>query len=282
MKIIVFDIGGTDIKYGISENGELLSGSFPVRGAEGEPPLPDRIGEFVRQNLPDKVAVCAPGPFDFKNGISLAEHKLSELYKVQLGDIIRKAGAPDVFFVSDSGAFLLGMLSKTPEARVGRACGVTIGTGLGYIASIDGKLWVDDTEKPKNSLWCAPWKDGISEDFVSATAIRRRAALLGFENMSVRKISYIAKSGNEKLLKLFETMGEDLGQILSERAKTDGYERIFFGGNVTRSWELFKDGFERYCTLPYTVTDNADTAALHGLLWAIELGKENIYTYVEK
>ena len=282
MKIIVFDIGGTDIKYGISENGELTNGSFPVRGAEGEASLPERIAAFVAQNAPDKVAVCAPGPFDFKNGISLAEHKLAELYRVRLGDIIKEAGAPEVFFVSDSGAFLLGMLSMHRDARQGRACGVTIGTGLGYIASIDGKLWVDETEKPKNSLWCAPWKDGICEEFVSATAIRRRAAQIGFENMSVRKISFIAKSGNQKLLNLFETMGEDLGQILTERSKTDGYERIFFGGNVTRSWELFKNGFERYCTLPYIVTDNADTAALHGLLWAIELGKENIYTYEEK
>ncbi len=282
MKIIVFDIGGTDVKYGISENGKLINGSFPVSGSEDDAPLPERIGRFVKDNTPDRVAVCAPGPFDFKNGVSLAEHKLSELYKINLGDIIRNAGVPDVFFVSDSGAFLLGMLSKYPESRKGRVCGVTIGTGLGYIASVDGKLWVDETEKPKNSLWCAPWKDGICEEYVCATAIRRRAALLGYENMSVKKISFIAKKGDEKLLNMFETMGEDLGQILTARAKTDGYERIFFGGNVTRSWELFKNGFERYCKLPYIVTDNADTAALHGLLWAIELGKENIYTYEEK
>lgn len=279
MKIVAFDIGGTDIKFGILENGAMTSGSFAVRGGEGDPSLPERIGKFVEMHKPDTVAVCAPGPFDFKNGISLAEHKLAELYKVDLKTVILNSGASDVFFVSDSGAFLLGMLYKTPEARVGRACGVTIGTGLGYIASIDGRLWVDGTEKPKNSLWCAPWKDGICEDFVSATAIRKRAALLGFENMSVRKLSFIAKSGNERLLKLFDTMGEDLGSILTERSKTDGYERIFFGGNVTRSWELFKNGFERACSIPYTVTENADTAALYGLFWATKTGKENIYTY---
>ena len=69
MKIIVFDIGGTDIKYGIYENGQLLNGSFPVRGGETDPSLPERIAGFVREHKPDKVAVCAPGPFDFKNGI---------------------------------------------------------------------------------------------------------------------------------------------------------------------------------------------------------------------
>jgi len=279
MKIIAFDIGGTDVKYGICENGELTNGSFPVRGSETDAPLPDRIKLFVSTHLPDIVAVCSPGPFDFKNGISLAEHKLAELYHVNLGEVIRSTGVEEVFFVSDSGAFLLGMMSLYPEARQGRACGVTIGTGLGYIASIDGKLWVDETEKPKNSLWCAPWKDGICEEFVSATAIRKKAAEIGFENMSVRKLSFLAKSGNKKLLKLFNTMGADLGKILTERSKLDGYEHIFLGGNVTRSWELFKKGFEKHCAIPYTVAQNPDTAALHGLLWATELGKENINTY---
>ena len=279
MKIIAFDIGGTDVKYGVCENGVLTNGSFPVRGGDGDAPLPQRIKGFVESNAPDKVAVCSPGPFDFKNGISLAEHKLAELYHVNLGDIIKNAGVSDVFFVSDSGAFLLGMMSLYLEARHERVCGVTIGTGLGYISSIDGELWVDETEKPKNSLWCAPWKDGICEEFVSATAIRKKAAEIGFENMSVRKLSFLAKSGNEKLLKLFDTMGEDLGEILTERSKLDGYGHIFLGGNVTRSWELFKNGFEKRCSIPYTVAENPDTAALHGLLWATELGKENIYTY---
>ena len=279
MKIIAFDIGGTDVKYGVCENGVLTNGSFPVRGGEGDAPLPERIKEFVESNAPDKVAVCSPGPFDFKNGISLAEHKLAELYHVNLGDIIKSAGVSDVFFVSDSGAFLLGMLSLYPEARHGRACGVTIGTGLGYISSIEGKLWVDETEKPKNSLWCAPWENGICEEFVSATAIRKKAAEIGFENMSVRKLSFLAKGGNEKLLRLFNKMGEDLGKILTERSKLDGYTYIFLGGNVTRSWELFKNGFEKYCTIHYTIADNPDTAALHGLLWASEIGKDNIYIY---
>ena len=279
MKIIAFDIGGTDVKYGICENGNLTNGSFPVRGNDEDATLPERIKDFVLSNSPDKVAVCAPGPFDFKNGISLAEHKLAELYRVNLGDVIRSAGVSDVFFVCDSGAFLLGMMSLYPDARQGRACGVTIGTGLGYVASIDGKLWVDENEKPKNSLWCAPWENGICEEFVSATAIRKKAAEIGFENMSVRKLSFLAKGGNGKLLKLFDTMGEDLGKILTERSKLDKYERIFFGGNVTRSWELFQKGFERYCTIPYTVAENPDTAALHGLLWASEIDKDNIYTY---
>lgn len=279
MKIVAFDIGGTDVKYGISENGVLTNGSFPVRSLDIDTPLPERIGNFIRDNKPDKVAVCAPGPFDFKNGISLAEHKLDELYKINLGNVIRNAGAPEVFFVCDSGAFLLGMLKKHKEAREGRVCGVTIGTGLGYICTIDGKLWIDENEKPKNSLWCAPFKEGISENYVSATAIRKKASELGFENMSVRKLAFLAKGGNRELLNLFDTMGEDLGMIMTERAKTDGYRYIFFGGNVTRSWDLFEKGFERACNIPYTVTENADTEALHGLLWASELGKEKIYTY---
>lgn len=276
MKTVVLDIGGTDIKFGICDQDGFTSGSFPVKCSKGIL-LPDVLEAFIRKNKADRVAVCSPGPFDYRNGISHARHKLPELYNVDLKKILTNAGACDVFFINDCAAFLLGMLSKNLEARIGRSCGVTIGTGLGYIISIDGKLYVDDAEKPMNSLWCAPWKDGICEEYASATAIGRRAALLGYSNVSVKEIASVAQKGDKDILNIFETMGEDLGQMLTERAKTDWFEQIFFGGNVIRSWKLFKSGFERNCKIPYTVTDTPDTTALHGLLRAIEIGKENIY-----
>ena len=120
------------------------------------------------------------------------------------------------------------------------------------------------------------WEKGWAADHKKYI---KKAAEIGFENMSVRKLSFLAKGGNEKLLRLFNKMGEDLGKILTERSKLDGYTYIFLGGNVTRSWELFKNGFEKYCTIHYTIADNPDTAALHGLLWASEIGKDNIYIY---
>ena len=50
MRILAFDIGGTDIKCGILENGAMTSGSFAVRGGEGDPSLPERIGKFVEMH----------------------------------------------------------------------------------------------------------------------------------------------------------------------------------------------------------------------------------------
>lgn len=277
MRTIAFDIGGTDVKYGIIDNGEMNTGSFPVATANGEKALPYRICDFIKDNGADKVALCAPGPFDYKNGVSHAEHKLHELFEVELGKMVLDTGVKEAFFIHDAGAFLLGMISQNDYAKKGSHCGITIGTGLGYMNSIDGKLFVNEKLAPRNSVWCLPWKDGICENYVSATAISNFAQKLGYTGKTVKEIGILAENGDPVLAKMHEEMGEELGNIMNMQQEIDGFETIFFGGNVVRSWCLFKEGFERVCKIPYKVTNAPGEAAIHGLLYACEQGADNLY-----
>ena len=68
MKILVFDIGGTAIKYGICENGQLTDTSeVPTQARLGGRHIMDAVIELIqRENSrrtarPPPAMICAPG-----------------------------------------------------------------------------------------------------------------------------------------------------------------------------------------------------------------------------
>lgn len=278
MKILALDIGGTDVKYGyFSETAEEY-GKFSVIDSDGTERLPEKIIEFINGLETEHIGICAPGPFDFKTGTGLMEHKLKSLYHISLKEMIKSAYPwIETTFIHDSTAFVLGAICDNPALEAENFSAVMLGTGLGYAHAIGGKVEVNDSETPKNPLWNNAYKDGIAEDYVSATAIINRAKRFGDAFCNVLDIANAAKGGDYKLQKLFFDVGRDMGDILNIKQKADRFESIAIGGQVSLSWELLKDGFESVCNIPYHVVDNPATCAVKGIKYCVVNGKEKIY-----
>ena len=277
MRILALDIGGTAVKYGLFGD-ENEFGEFLVKDCDGVERLPEKITRFASKYDVDCIGICVPGPFDFESGTGLMEHKLSSLYKVSLRKMLEKS-VPDakLFFIHDATAFILGGIYNNPELSGKNISGVMLGTGLGYVHSLDGKVLVNERRTPVKPLWNRPYKDGIAENYVSATAIINKARARGYFFDGVKEIAQEARRGNQELAEIFSETGVQLGELIKAKQKEDGFEMLLIGGQVSRSWDLMRSGFDAVCSIPYDVVKDPSACPIWGIKYCVERGAEGIY-----
>lgn len=144
MKIVVFDIGGTAIKWGLMEDGRLESkAEFPSRAKEG--------GEIILQNLLsqlrqvesfDGIAISTAGQVNPRTGeIIYANENIPHYTGMKLAQILRETFSVPVFVDNDVNCAARG------EAYFGAGKGfqnflcLTYGTGVGGAIFLDGKIF---------------------------------------------------------------------------------------------------------------------------------------------
>ena len=258
--MLVLDIGGSFIKYGLSdEQGNLLAGSA------GQIPS-DANGEYghflevLRRVIAinrekesfRKASVCIPGPFDYFTGTSKMQHKFTALYGKTISTPFEEAGI-EVHYLHDSTAFLLG--EAEPEDG-SSPCGIMLGTGLGFAMMRKGKICVNPTQTPALTLWNMPWKNGIAEDYVSQRALLSRYG----EADSVKTIADAARNGDEKALRTFREVGQSLSEILSFLLPRLGCDGLVLGGQIAKSADLF----DLQIPVPWRVCQHPEETALRG------------------
>ena len=277
MRTLALDIGGTAVKYAIFSQ-ENTFGQFSVKDENGAESLPERIVAFIAAHPTACIGICAPGPFDFETGTGQMQHKLPSLYKVSLREILenRFPGIP-LFFLHDATAFILGALENKPDLRKENISGVMLGTGLGYIHCLRGKVEVNHSKIPLHPLWNMPYKNGIAEDYVSATAMIHRAKQEGYSFDNVQDMAKAAAKGDKGLLDIFSQTGAQLGELMDMKRREDGFEKLIIGGQVSKSWDLMKNGFEEVCRIPYELVAKPERCPLFGIKYCAEKGIEAVY-----
>ncbi|MBQ9263919.1 MAG: ROK family protein [Clostridia bacterium] len=272
-KLLVLDIGGTFIKYGVAdEQGRLMEstvGQTPSHADGSAQDFLDALRAILSETDGEgdiqSVSACIAGPFDFDRGVSLMKHKFEALYGHSLRPPFEEKHVP-VTFLHDSTAFMLGEYYDGSLTGADNACCVMLGTGLGFAWVKDGKVCVDETQTPSLALWKTPYRDGIAEDYVSTRAIQRYFG----KALPVKDIAFLARSGDTRAQAAFLTAGEHLSAILAEVITRLGCEKFALGGQIAKSADLF----HLKLPVPWTTTAHPDDAALRGVCRYAALGKE--------
>ena len=241
-RILTLDVGGTAIKAAVFENG------VPVRRLPQEPSCSDGslaeiIGAF--QHLIDAagkidgIGIAMPGPFDMRTGISAMTEKFGALNGLCLPELL---GRKDIRFVQDATAFLLGEMLRGKAGKFRRVGAITLGTGIGSVAAIDGKPLLNEELRPvaQYALWKRPFKDGVVEDHISTRGILARYPEAG----SVKEIGSLAETGDKRALEVWKTVGEDLAEVLSVWIEELSLEYVVVGGQIARSFRFFAGPLE--------------------------------------
>lgn len=260
--ILAIDAGGTSLKAALipeqpADFGEsgLLDRTFFTLAVNSDGTSEEILNSFrtlgmwgadlaQREKFTIKrVAVCVPGPFDYSRGASLMKHKYQAIYGIPLGpQIMEGAGhAYPITFMHDSIAFLLGAV-RSAAAGKKHLCGVTLGTGLGYAAMIDGKIQEHPTGGPVLRLYAEPYLDGIAEDYVSKRGILKRyEALTGLRDpqLSVADLARLTGNDDAAARKVFAETGTHLGRILLPVLKEYHFSDVLLGGAISKSAHLF-------------------------------------------
>ena len=277
-RILVLDVGGTFIKYGLAdERGHLLPGTVSQVPSHSE----DRAEKFLHaprailrdaRGTVDRAAVSICGPFDFDGGVSLMTHKFKALYGVDLRPPFREAGV-EVGFLHDATAFILGEYFDGTLSGADNACCVMLGTGLGFGWIRYGKVCVDENRTPAFSLWKAPYLSGIAEDYVSTRAIQRCYG----QAVSVREIADAARGGDRRAEEAFLTAGRHLSRIMTEVVGRLGCRKLALGGQIAKSAELFR----LELPVPWSETEHPEAGALRGCCRYAALGRERCVQTVD-
>lgn len=266
MNILTLDVGGTAVKYGVFRDEKEILGQFPVKDEEGKDGIVARLLTFCEEIQPDFLAVSTPGPFDYTTGTSLMKHKLHTLFGISLKELLaEKLPQMQMCFMNDATAFALGVLEEKPHLKTGNVACVMLGTGLGYANVRNGVVQLNYSQTPSSPLWNMPFLDGISEDYISTRALLQAAKDRGYTFSNIKDMADEAKRGNQSLLNVFYDFGRYLGLCLEQKRTDDHFDEVVVGGQISKSFDLMKDGFESATALPHSLVRDTATCALYGL-----------------
>jgi glucokinase len=248
--LLALDIGGSHVSAALCALDDLRVlqlTSAPLAGVSRFDGFVDLLYLLGREvGGPRRLAggaLAVPGPFDCIEGVSLMKHKLEWLYGRDLrGALAARFGwASDrLRFLNDAAAFLTGELAAGSARGANRAVGLTLGTGIGSAFAIQGKCVTEGKGVPPGGeIWNFPYGDGTVEDLISTRALKADYAARTGKPREVKAIAEAAVASDPDARRVFERLGNNLGQVIRDVIAPFQPEVAVVGGGMARSARLF-------------------------------------------
>ncbi len=273
--IIALDVGGTFIKSVIlNHSNDMLYHTlevFPAKAKESKEGIINHFIFIIKKQLMKLkmshakligIGFAFPGPFDYENGISyiMGIDKFDNLYGVNLRKELLKGMKQEssistkidndfrIAFDNDANLFALGEHNNGKGKRYNRAVYLAIGTGAGSAFMEQGDFVKKGNRVPKDGwIYMDPFGDSIVDDYISKRGILQLAQEMNVEiiDNEVKTLADMAINNHEKAREIFEKFGRNIGMALNKYIKRFEPEVIVFGGQISKSIELFESGIYR-------------------------------------
>lgn len=254
------DVGGTHISTAAVEieTGRVLPGTFFRVTYDHRQPASEVLDAWAgtlrgcMSAVPTGclgIGMAIPGPFDYRNGISKMQHKFPQLFDYSVRTaLLERLGSTDlpIRFLNDATAFAVGEAWVGAGKAVQRVVVITLGTGFGSAFLENGVPVVHANSVPKEGcLWHLPFKEGIADDYFSTRwFISTFEAKRGLRLEGVQALAELAPADKE-VQGIFDTFGTNLATCLEQPLRHFSADRLIIGGNIARTWPLFKSAFEK-------------------------------------
>jgi glucokinase len=276
------DLGGTKISTGIvDESGKVIQSlKIPTNVEEGSDAVISRINMSIDKVLEmsnlklhnlSGIGIGAPGPLDIEKGIVVYSANLPGWRDVPIANKIKEKYELPIRLNNDGNAAVLGEYLFGTGRGSKNFIYITISTGIGAGAVIDGKLFngansnalevghmTINTSGPK----CGCGNHGCFEALASGTSIARRAQkmidegretiILVQEKNAPVKAEYVfdaARNGDKVALEIIDTEAFYLGVGISNIINLFNPDKIALGGGVSTQMDMF------YSKMMQTVTE---------------------------
>ena len=211
----------------------------------------------------DGVGLAIPGPFDYDDGISLMKHKFASLYIKNIRKklaICTNFKAENIKFKNDAESFLLGAVLMKQDPSIKEAIGVTLGTGF-------GSAFYSDGDSADANLWCAPYKGGIAEDFISTRWFVSRYFELAKKEIKGAADLYNTINTDPFSKQIFTEFGETLCDFLLPLVEERKADTLVLGGNINRASKYFIEPLENAlsaASVRLIIAEGTEISALTG------------------
>ncbi len=237
------------------------------------------------------IGFAMPGPFDYPGGTAWFSgvDKFDNLYGINIREEIQKRlDLPDKFpirFFNDAACFAIGEAWLGDAAKYERVIAVTIGTGFGTTFIKNGIPQAGTEGIPEDGfLYHIPFGHSIADDYFST-----RWFLKTYEEKTGRHIKnvknmYEEAYADQAVEAIFKNFGTNLGNFLWPWLKKFKAGCMVLGGNISKSYPLFKHEMERiwkeYDVEPVVYLSKMDEDA--ALIGSARLCDDNFYSRLIK
>lgn len=239
MKVLCFDIGGTNIKYGVIEDYQILEKNmFPTNYKRGHIELTDRLIQTAKKVLkkyPDieGVGISCAGSINFEKGEMITppdaipqfgEWNFTKLFEEELGLKIVADNDVNSFAACEC---KMGAGKKYKTYLV-----MTVGTGIGGAIVVNNKIW---RGKDYNAGEIGRMLvDGIQwEKIASMTALIKSAQLRDLDVENGKQIFDLYDEGNKTAELAVSDFYRNLGKGIANLVYIFNPEAIIIGGGIS-------------------------------------------------
>lgn len=279
------DLGGTNLRTAVVDsNGKMLEKLASTTDlSQGPERVVDDIVHGI-EALRDKyaghrmtgVGIGVPGFIRMAEGFIVGSHNLPVLNHYPIRDAIEKRLETPVILENDANAAALGEKWIGAGRDVEDLVLLTLGTGIGGGIIYKGRVMhgavgmageLGHITVVPNGNPCGCGNHGCVEKHASATAIESMANLVALgENMSAKQVYDLAVAGEERAIRIFQSMGEALGIAIATLINTFNFPLYLMSGGVLAAWDFFYPALEAEVRLRSFTYRNTETRIGKALL----------------
>ncbi|HTJ48740.1 MAG TPA: ROK family protein [Cyclobacteriaceae bacterium] len=236
MMTIGVDLGGTNIRAGISKDG-LITHRLHSTLREKES-LSNTLGQVIDIIKPliepavEGIGIAVPSVVDTDKGIVYNVVNIPSWERVELKDILQNTFKVPVQVDNDANCFVLGEQLFGAEKDAKSIVGIVLGTGIGSGIIINGKLYTG-SNSGAGEIGYLPYLDKNIEYYCSSTFFS------GIKNTTAFEAHRQAMNGDLQAISLWHEFGIHLGNAVKAVLYAYDPEVIVFGGSITKAYPFF-------------------------------------------
>lgn len=242
-KVLCFDIGGTFIKYGLVENGELKNtGKFATARDNGEQVLQDMeaVAASYPQGFLDGISISSPGFADNKSGEIVSGNVIEGFNGLNIRDYFKARTGLPVALENDANCATLAEYGLGNGQGVDNMALMTLGTGVGGGLVLNGKLYGGNRNMAGefgflfiHGIHTDRPEDEILSGYASTRALTENVSKVLGREVDGIEVFRLAEEGNEQVLACLDTFLDSLAMGIYNVAYTVAPQKILIGGGVS-------------------------------------------------
>lgn len=234
--IIGIDLGGTNIRAGLVDNGRILqihqSELSEKKSLESTiQQLFSSISSFVNNDI-EGIGIGVPSIVDTQKGIVYDVVNIPSWKKVELKKILEEKFGIPTYVNNDVNCLALGEHLFGQASSFSSFVTIAIGTGLGAAIIIDRKLY-EGLNCGAGEIGYLPYLDKNLEFYASG---------MFFETYSTTAYTayHAALNNDEPALQMWTSYGRHLGEVMKVILYTYAPEAVIIGGGLSNAFPFFE------------------------------------------